>query len=115
MFNLLEEIFQELGYEYVRQGSFEEDDTIPPSYFAYWNNDSPLQSHYNNESHRAVWRWTIYFYTNDPKLIYSEMDRFLKLAKQKGFVISDKGSDIPSDLPRYYGRITQIEFNELLP
>ena len=117
MFNLLEEIFNEIGYGdlYFRQGSFGEDAEIPPKYFAFWNNGSILDSHYDNNNHSSVWTWTIYFYSNDPKLIYSELDKFLEKAKSKGFVISDEGYDIPSDLPNYFGRMTRIEYIKLLP
>lgn len=117
MFDKLQEIFEELGYKnlYFRQGSFNEEDPIPPSYFAFWNNNSAHDSHYNNGNHRVIWTWSIYFYTTDPQKIYTTMEEFLVKAKEKGFTLHDSGYDIPSDLPNYIGRMTQIDYIELLP
>lgn len=115
MFKLLEEIFIEMGYKdlYFRQGSFAEDDIIPSSYFAFWNSNSNLDAHYDNDNHKVIWNWYVYFYTKDFKLLYTELERFITIAKSKGFVFKDEGYDIPSDVPLYVGRMTQAQYIEI--
>lgn len=112
MWSRLEKVFKALGLEYVRQGSFAKGDTIPSSFFAFWNYDTPEDGYYDNESHRAIWIWQIYFYTTDPNIIYTKLDEFIELAKKEGFIVADKGNDIATEEPNYLGRTVQISFIE---
>lgn len=112
MWSKLEQVFEKMGLEYSRQGSYSEDAEYPPSFFTFWNFDTPEDGFYDNNAHRAVWYWNVYYYTKDASTLYSKMDEFMKSAKDAGFVLDGKAHDVPSDRPDYPGRMITIKYIE---
>ena len=116
MWSKLQEIFdyfeKEYNITYSRQGSFAEGEELPQSFFTFWNADSNGLFHYDNKDHKTKWFWYVYFYTNDPSIIYSKLEEFIKLAKEKGFNVDGKGHDIPSDITYYLGRYVRLTYVE---
>jgi hypothetical protein len=110
MWEKLEPIFQELELPYSRQGSYEEDEDLPESFFTFWNMNTPESGFYDNHAHKAVWFWAVYFYTKNPALIYSKLDEFIKLAKEKGFISEGRGHDVASGVPDYSGRYIIVKY-----
>lgn len=110
MWSKLEEVFLALGLDYSRQGSYTDDSEYPPSFFTFWNFDSPEGGFYDNKAGHTVWYWQIYYYTNDPSTLYSTMDEFIAKAKEKGFIVDGRGEDIPSDRPDYFGRMLAVKY-----
>jgi len=113
MWSKLEKVFEKIGLDYDRQGSYSDEDEYPSSFFTFWNYDTPEDGFYDNESNRAIWFWQIYYYTNDPSTLYSKMDEFIALAKQEGFIVEGRSKDIQSDRPDYPGRMTTIKYIEV--
>ena len=113
MWSKLEEVFQALELPYSRQGSYSSDESYPDSFFTFWNADTPEGGFYDDESHKAIWLWYVYFYTNDPLILYSQMDLFVQKAKEKGFIVEGRGNDIQSDQPDYFGRVVRIRYVEI--
>lgn len=113
MWDKLESIFQKLGIDYFRQGSFMPDEKLPDSLFTFWNANTPEMGFYDGEAHRAVWYWYVYFYTKNPSLIYSKMEEFITLAKEAGFVVEGKARDAPIDDENYCGRYVLIKYIEI--
>ncbi len=112
MWAKLEPIFEAVGLPYSRQGSYNDGDELPPSFFTFWNVDTPEGGYYDNEAHQAVWYWYIYFYTTDPAILYSKLDELIKLCKAAGFVVDGRGKDIASGEPNYLGRYVPIKYVE---
>lgn len=116
MWKLLEEIFEELGTPYFRQGSLAEDAPYPsPSFYTFWNVEERFTADYDNKPNMKIYVWAIYSYTNDPSQIYTLLEAFVLKAIEKGFIIGER-NDAASDLPDYYGRylmLTYIEENIL--
>lgn len=112
MWTKLESIFKELGLPYSRQGSYTDDSEYPPSFFTFWNPNTPEGMFYDNKAVKCDWYWDIYYYTNDPSTLYSKMDEFAELAKKAGFVLDGKAYDIASDRPDYPGRTIRIIYIE---
>lgn len=108
----LDEIFESIGLPFSLQGSYQEGESLPISFFTYWNIDTPEDFFYDNEANRTQWKWYVYFYTSDPSVIYSQMDEFVRLAKEKGFIVEGRGNDIPSDVPDYLGRYVRVTYLE---
>lgn len=107
LFNL----FNEIGLPYFRQGSLS-DGNYPASFFTYWNHGSPTDSFYDNAERRYIEHIQIGWYTNDAKLLYSQLDEggeFLEKAKQKGFVFTSRAQDTDADKANYYGRLVFIK------
>lgn len=112
MWTKLEEVFKEINLPYSRQGSYKEDAELPESFFTFWNADTPEGGFYDDKAHQAVWVWYIYFYTSDPGLIYSKLNQFITMAKEKGFIANGNGKDIDSGEPGYLGRYVQLKYIE---
>lgn len=107
LFNL----FEEMGYKdlYFRQGSLANKD-YPNSFFTYWNFDTPDLRNRDNKVKTYSEDVMVYFYTNDRKLIYSEMDLFINnVKKKKGFTVMSKPYDCPTDRNDYFGRLVRIK------
>lgn len=101
------DLFEEIGLPYFRQGSLS-DDEYEPSFFTYWNIDTPNDSFYDNAEHRFIEYVQVGFYTNDARKIYSVMDNFTEQAKAKGFVVDGRPKDANADKDNYYGRVCYI-------
>lgn len=118
MWSVLESIFTELetekGTPFNRQGSFSEEETLPESFYTFWNVSSNLDGYYGNVPTKCIWEWRICYYTSNPELIYAGLEDFLNKAKEVGFIIEDKGRDVPCNEPNYCGRYTTIQFVEIL-
>lgn len=115
MWTKLQEVFERIGLPYDRQGSYSDESEYPPSFFTFWNPNTEERAHYDNRSNCAIWFWTVNYYTNDPSTLYTQMDEFVKYAKEVGFTVEGRGYDVNSDRPDYPGRtITVIYVEEYL-
>lgn len=101
------ELFEEIGLPYFRQGSMSDED-YQPSFFTFWNIDTPQDAHYDNELHRFNEYVQVGFYTNDAGKIYSVMDDFVERARLKGFTIAALPQDADSGKDNYFGRVCFI-------
>lgn len=108
----LEAVFEELGLPYSRQGSYSDEGAYPPSFYTFWNFDTPSGSFYDNDRYRTEWVWLIGYYTNNPATLYSGMEDFIGVAYRHGFIIEGMGSDARSDRPDYYGRTIKVIYIE---
>ena len=104
-------LFEEIGLPYHRQGSLSEDE-YAPSFFTFWNIDTPSSSFYDNKEHRYIEYVQVGFYTNDASKIYSGMDDFRIKAEEKGFTV-ERAHDAPSGRDDYYGRVCNVRIIHL--
>ena len=111
MWSKLEEVFEALGLDYSRQGSYADTADYPKSFYTFWNYETE-NGHYDNETQKTIWLWQIYYYTCDPSTLYSGLDAFIKAAKAAGFVVEGQGYDIGSDRPDYVGRMVTVKWVE---
>lgn len=114
MWSKLEEVFNEVGLPYYRQGSLSEDIPLDNSFFTYWNADTPDDGFYDNIVNKRIWHWYIYIYSIDIDIVYTKLEEFNKVAKDKGFISNGLGKDIPSDTYTHMGRYLAIKFIEQL-
>lgn len=104
------DLFDEIGLPYFRQGSMSDKD-YKPSFFTFWNIDTPNDSFYDNHETRYIEYVQVGYYTNDANLIYSQLDEdgeFYKKAKQKGFIFAGRAKDADADKDDYFGRVCYI-------
>lgn len=104
------DLFEEIGLPYYRQGSLSDED-YPPSFFTYWNIDTPNGSFYDNNATRQIPYIQVGWYTNDANKIYSQLDKdgeFYKKAKAKDFVFAGGAKDANADKDNYFGRVCYI-------
>lgn len=112
MWSALESVFEKIGLPYSRQGSYSDESEYPASFFTFWNPNTKEGAFYDDESHKAIWNWNVYYYTNDPSTLYSMMDRFREVAKEMGFIVEGRGYDVQSDRPDYPGRMIRVIYIE---
>lgn len=109
--NLIE-LLESLDFPVYRQGSFQEGDKYPDSFFTFWNNETPNHSFYDNKKFGYDWNFNIYIYSNDPEITYSGLNSAISLLEENGWIINGKGFDAISDEPTHTGRGVQIFFLE---
>lgn len=106
------EILESFGYPVYRQGSMSDDDKYPPTFFTFWNNNSYDHAHYSDSEYGIVWDFDVNIYSNNPNLTYSLLDDARIVLKESGWVVSGRGSDIPSDEDTHTGRGIEVIFVE---
>lgn len=112
MIEKLLSILEQFGFPVYRQGSMNDDDQYPPSFFTYWNFETPEDSHYDNDAARAVWGFWVYFYTDNPEIIDTKLFEAANALKNSGWVVDGRGQDVASDEPTHCGRMITCRFIE---
>lgn len=107
-------VLEELEYPYFRQGSMNQEEGYPDSYFTFKNMSSDGGSFYNNVEHTVLWLFVVAFYSNNPNLITKELLNAKSKLKQAGFIVSGKGYDVQSDEPTQTGRGIAVKIIEIL-
>lgn len=105
MKNQLIEILEEFGFPVFLQGSLNDDEEYPPSFFTFWNFETPEDVHYNNSPARAVWGFWVYFYSDDPAAVDEKLAEAAEKLRAAGWTIEGKGEDVASDEPSHTGRM----------
>lgn len=104
MKELLISLLESFGFPVFLQGSLEENEPYPQSFFTFWNNDSYDNNHYDNNPVSYTWSFDVNFYSVDPELVNTMLLNAKRLLKQNGFIITGKGYDVASDEPTHTGR-----------
>lgn len=112
MKNKLISILETFGFPVFLQGSLNDDEEYPPSFFTFWNFETPERAHYDNRPHRAEWGFWIYFYSNDPSAVDTTLAEAIKLLQEQGFVTDGKGEDVASDEITHTGRMVTCIITE---
>lgn len=105
MKKVLIQLLETFGYPVFLQGSLNDDDEYPKSFFTFWNFDTPDASYYDNESSRSEWGFTVYFYSDDPILIDETLDKARRLLKENHWIVEGRGQDAKSDVKTHTGRM----------
>lgn len=101
-----------LPLPYSRQGSYEEEETLPEVFFTYWNVRTPESWFYDNKAHRAEWEWNVFCYATDIDVVYTKLSQLITIMREKGFTVDGRGTDVPSGEPSYYGRMIKAVYEE---
>ena len=112
MKSALIELLETLGYPVFLQGSINDMDSYPDSFFTFWNFENPENLFYDNNANCCLWGFWIYFYSTSPKLVESESEKARKLLKQNGYIVRGKPTDIKVDKPTHTGAFFTAYANE---
>lgn len=104
MIDELIELLESFGYPVFRQGSLTEDTPYPDSFFTFWNTSSPDHAYYDNVDYGSVWDFDVNAYSNDPEKTYELIESARSLLKRNGWIIPNRGYDLPTDEPTHTGR-----------
>ena len=110
MVSQLIETLESLGYPVYRQGSLTGE--YPPSFFTFWNPDTVPDMHYDDNLHAVTSEFTVFFYSANPALVWSELGRAAEALRAKGFAIPVVGYDVPSDEQSHIGRALRAYYKQ---
>lgn len=96
-------LLETFGYDVYLQGSINPEEEYPDSFFTFWNFSTPEAAFYDDDAHRAVWGFWIYFYSVDPHLVETVSESARQLLKQNGWIPQGKPTDISVDKPTHTG------------
>ena len=101
------------GYPVMLQGSMAADADYPPAFFTFWNDETPDGNHYDNDAAAFNWRFSVYFYANDPTLVNTMMPQLRSDLRAAGFIVSGVGYDVASDEPTHTGRGIDVYYHQI--
>lgn len=112
MKELLIETLAAFGYPIFLQGSMNENEAYPESFFTFWNNSADDMHHYDNEPIAFEWDFDVNFYSTDPTLVNSVLVSARNALRAAGFAVNGKGHDVASDEPTHTGRGLNAKIRE---
>lgn len=112
MKNLLIKTLEQFGYPVIQQGSLNEDEQYPETFFTFWNNSTDENSHYDNKPNNYVWDFDLNVYSNNPETVNSLLLEAKEKLIEAGFIVNGKGHDVASDEPTHTGRGINIQIIE---
>lgn len=112
MKDLLISLLETFGFPVFLQGTLNENEAYPDSFFTFWNNESSDAAHYDNNAIRYTWNFDVNFYSVDPALVNAKLLEAKTLLKQNGFIVPGKGHDLYSDEPTHTGRGITVLIND---
>lgn len=112
MKNELIELLSTYGYPVFEQGSLNEDDAYPDSFFTFWNDGTTDGEAYDNDAVFIVWNFTVYFYSVDETEVNTILPKLRKLLKQNGWIPEGVGYDVPSGEITHTGRAIDVRFKQ---
>lgn len=104
LINLLET----LGYDVIKQGTLDSEDTPPNAFFTFWNWQAPRDSYYDNKYHKAIYYYQLQFYSNDIFIVDNVVEKAVELLEKNGFELEEEPTDSYSDIPTYTGKTFEV-------
>lgn len=101
--DIIEDVFGELGYPYLRQGSLQSKDDYPKAFYTFWNIGDFPRMDYDDRPRMIESQWSICSYTGDPAELYAMLNAFILKCLEKNAIIGAV-QDVDSDRADYYGR-----------
>ena len=108
------EILEAYNYPVFLQGSLNNSEAYPDSFFTFWNFEKPQNEFYSNSDNAVVWGFWVYFYSTDPHLVESvplEVIETFKLMSDS-WTISALPTDAASDRPTHTGTMFTVLYYE---
>lgn len=96
------------------QGTMDEDEAYPDSFFTYWINDSEDHEDFDDEAFSYEFSFSVIFYTNDPADMYTVPDQTIAALKAVGFIPNGPGWDVASDEPTHTGHAMEFYYIKYL-
>lgn len=101
-------ILEDFKYPLFLHGTLDANSTYPDSFFTYWNASTPEAAFYDDEPHRAVWTYNVYFYSTSRQTVETVIEQARTALKAAGFIPGGKSIDASSDRRGYTGRMFTV-------
>ena len=95
-------LLESFGFPVYRQGSVTEG--YPDNFFTFWEDEEIGNAYYDNLTVGVRYKYSVYFYSNNPANTYSYIHQARTALKQSGWVIPNRGYDVASGEPTHTGR-----------
>ena len=105
------DVLDTFGYPVDRQGSYQQGQQYPPTFFTFWT-DSEDGNHYNNHAATTIWHFDVNCYSSNPDTVIRTLLAAKEALEAKGFITTGKGSDAASDYPTHTGKTLDVWFIE---
>lgn len=106
-------ILAAFGYPVLLQGSMAQSAEYPPHFFTIWNDETPDGNHYDNDAAAFDWRFSVYFYSNDPTTVNTMMPQLRAALRSAGFIVVGLGFDVATDEPTHTGRGIDVYYHQI--
>lgn len=106
------DLLETLKVPVFQQGSLNENEQYPDSFFTFWNFENPDGQFYDNENHASIWGFWVFVYSNDPERVESLERDAKKLLKKNGFIFSGS-EDADSGRETHTGRMMTFYIMEV--
>ena len=113
MKTLLIETLEKLGYPVYLQGTVPEEMAYPASFITFFTLSGDDAAHFDNVPAGTAWRYQVFFYSSDPRLVASVPDEIRNRLKAVGFIPQGRGRDILSDEPTHSGWAMEFYYLEV--
>ena len=107
-------LLETFKYDVIRQGSLSGSQDYPATFFTFWNNSEDGQSFYDNKTQTVRHDFMINVYSTNPNTAYDLLSQARTLLKQNGWIITERGYDVPSDEITHVGRGMTVAYLERL-
>jgi hypothetical protein len=94
-------LLSSFGYPVFLNGTVNNNDVYPDSFFTFWNDINTDDSFYDNDATRAILDYDIVFISKNPSLVQTVAEAARQMLKNNGFVVSGKPTDATVDRPPY--------------
>lgn len=109
---LLIDTLASFNYPIYLQGTLSDEDSVPPSFFTFFNNSTMDDAFYDNTETETIWDFDLNIYSSDPTVVNSALLEAKPLLKAAGFIVDGKGFDVLSNNPVYTGRGINVLYIE---
>lgn len=96
-------LLETFGFPVFLQGSLNDTESYPDSFFTFWNFDAPENSFYDNSPNGCSWGFWVYFYSNDPRLVETKSEQARQMLRQNGWIVGGKPVDMKTDTQTHTG------------
>lgn len=105
-------MLESFKYPVFLQGTINPGDTLPDSFFTFWNYNTPESTFYDNDANTAIWGFYVYFYSTDPQTKETTIEAARNMLKAAGWIPQGKSRDVVSDVPTHTGRMFAVKVIE---
>ena len=103
-------VLHTFGYPVFLEGTLNDKNDFPESYFVFWNYQTTNGKFYNNKPTTTTWDFWVYFYSVDPGLVNTVLSQAGDKLAAAGWIVEDDGEDAPSYDPSHTGRMLSCRF-----
>lgn len=100
------ELLKTYDYPVYLQGSLPEDKPYPESFITFWNHTT-TPTYYDDNASCKVYGFYVYFYSTDPMLVLTMIEKIANDLQKNGFSVSGE-TDAQSDEITHTGQMIDV-------